>query len=396
MNKTMKKRIICVLMALVALLPAMADVESGIHFFHGTWSEAVAKAKQENKKIFIDFFTEWCGPCLNMALKVFPLPEVGAAYNPNFVCVKIDAEKGEGVTLAKKYNVRSYPTYVFVDPNTQQLIHRSGGNKPAEDFIADTEGALNPKKSSIYLDETYKSGKYDADFLIDYIRGKKVSGSRNVLKEFNQLIGMGAKLTDPKVWNLFSECVQGYDNPYIKQVSDNYDQFVKLFGKKAVDAKLEEATAYAPESFIQSLHDFDGKAYNLATVKMSNLFREKKYDEAWAQVDKLIADPTVDQKKFTRLLSFYTRVSSYSDDALTFDQLVKKIQYTRYVAYNNYDRDDAYPHYTYASALEYLIRRSQKEGKPIPASLLATPKYGKTEYDMRHPLLKAKPTYKRK
>ena len=85
----------------------------GIDFFHGTWAEGMAKAKQENKKVFIDFFTEWCGPCLNMALKVFTLPEVGYEYNKNFVCMKIDAEKGEGIELAKRYGVHSYPSYIF-------------------------------------------------------------------------------------------------------------------------------------------------------------------------------------------------------------------------------------------------------------------------------------------
>lgn len=73
---------------------------------------------------------------LNMALTVFPLPEVGEVYNKNFVCLKIDAEKGEGRELAKKYGIHSYPSYIFVNPKTETLIHRSGGNKPAADFIA--------------------------------------------------------------------------------------------------------------------------------------------------------------------------------------------------------------------------------------------------------------------
>ena len=190
------KKGLFILLLIAILLPAHAQ-ESGIRFFHGSWDEAVALAKKEKKKIFIDFFTEWCGPCLNMALTVFPLPQVGEMYNKNFVCLKIDAEKGEGRELAKKYGIHSYPSYIFVNPKTQKLIHRSGGNKPAADFIADAEGALDPKLSSVYLTEKYKSGKYDSDFLIDYIHRQKVSGNRNVQKDFDKLIEMGGKLTDP-------------------------------------------------------------------------------------------------------------------------------------------------------------------------------------------------------
>ena len=72
-------------------------------------------------------------------------------------------------------------------------------------------------------------------------------------------------------------------------------------------------------------------------------------------------------------------------------QVEKKIKYTKYVAYNMYDRDEAMPHYYYATALEYLIKRAQEEGKQIPAYIYETPQYGKEKYDMRHPLLKQKP-----
>lgn len=144
------KKLVFSLFFIAILLSATAQ-ESGIRFFHGSWDEAVTLAKKEKKKIFIDFFTEWCGPCLNMALTVFPLPQVGEMYNKNFVCLKIDAEKGEGRELAKKYGIHSYPSYIFVNPKTETLIHRSGGNKPAADFIADAEGALDPKLSSVYL-----------------------------------------------------------------------------------------------------------------------------------------------------------------------------------------------------------------------------------------------------
>jgi len=63
------------------------------------------------------------------------------------------------------------------------------------------------------------------------------------------------------------------------------------------------------------------------------------------------------------------------------------------VAYNTYDRDEAMPHYYYAVALEYLMQRAAQEGRQIPESFFAAPKYGKTEYSMRHPLLKPKPRH---
>lgn len=386
------KNFLIMLLAAVLLLPAAAQ-ESGIHFFHGTWEEGVEKAKQERKKIFIDFFTEWCGPCLNMSLKVFPLPEVGAAYNKDFVCMKIDAEKGEGVKLAAKYGVHYYPSYIFVDPATERLIHRSGGNKPAADFVADTRGALDPKYSSIYLTEKYTSDDYDVDFLMDYIRGQKVQGNRNLDGDFAKLIGMGCKLTDRKVWNLYRECITGYDNPYVRQVSDNYDEFVSLFGKKEVDTKLADATRYAPATFTQGLHDFEGKYHNQRMARMGELFRnESRPDLAWDYVDTLLADTLMNQRQLVDQLAFYTRVSpDYKDKDLSFEQLARKVAYTRYVAYNKYDRDDAAAHYNYAVALEYLMKRAVMEKKAVPIVLIAAPVHGKTVYDLRHPQLKSKP-----
>lgn len=371
--------------------------ESGIRFFHGNWEEAVALAKKEKKKIFIDFFTEWCGPCLSMALKVFPLPQVGEAYNNNFVCLKINAEKGEGRELAKKYGVASYPTYIFVDPKTQELLHRSGGNKPVADFIADTKGALNTKLSSIYLEKKYNSGKYDDAFLIDYIRGQKVSGNRNIQKDFDKLFDMGHKLTDKDVWDLYCECISGYKNPYVKQISDNYQQFVSLFGKEAVDTQLATVTADAPVTFLKEMCDFEGKAYNLKTAHLTGLFRQNKEEEAWEFADKLIADTTIDQGKFVKYLSFYTRINpKYTGSDMSFEQLTNKIRYARYVAYNMYDREDSQVHYNYATALECLIQRSIQENKAIPSDLLETPAFGKQSYDMRHPQLKQKPGYRKK
>ena len=61
-----------------------------------SFDEGLKAAKAENKLLFVDCYTSWCGPCKMMANTVFPDSTLGAWMNSKFVCMKIDMEKGEG------------------------------------------------------------------------------------------------------------------------------------------------------------------------------------------------------------------------------------------------------------------------------------------------------------
>ena len=102
------------------------------NFRHVSFAEGVAAAKAENKLVFIDFYTEWCGPCRMMANNIFPQKAVGDYFNEKFVCLKIDAEKGEGVELAKRFKVTAYPTFIVLDAHGIHLHHRAH-RRPGED-----------------------------------------------------------------------------------------------------------------------------------------------------------------------------------------------------------------------------------------------------------------------
>ena len=68
---------------LFSLIPfVLFAQDKGIHFEHGlSWQQVQAKAKSENKYVFMDCFTTWCGPCRFMSANIFPLQDVGDSMN---------------------------------------------------------------------------------------------------------------------------------------------------------------------------------------------------------------------------------------------------------------------------------------------------------------------------
>lgn len=159
------------LLIVSALFFSILGFSQGIEFEHGTWAEVLTKAKQTNKPIFIDVYTSWCAPCKQMSNNIFPLAEVGKVYNANFVCYKIDAEKGEGIEIAKKYDVKSYPTYLFIKADGV-LFSSSMSLMDAEAFIGVSKKALmdmNDPKPLTEWEKEYILIKNDTIFLKNYI-----------------------------------------------------------------------------------------------------------------------------------------------------------------------------------------------------------------------------------
>lgn len=165
------KKITCLLfsLSLFLLVHAQEAAEStaGIQFEQLDWDATLKMAKEQDKIIFVDAYTTWCGPCKMMDKNIYPLAEVGAFYNEHFVNVKIDMEKGEGLLFAKAYKVSAYPSYLFVDSDGK-LLHRGVGSQAAEAFIALGEAATDPDQQLGTQMEKFEKGERDAEFLRTY------------------------------------------------------------------------------------------------------------------------------------------------------------------------------------------------------------------------------------
>lgn len=145
--------------------------DKGTHFEHGlSWAQVKEKAKKENKYLFVDCFTTWCGPCKYMTSTIFPQEKVGTFFNKNFVNVKVQFDKtdkdseevkawyADADRMSKEYSVRAYPTFLIFSPDGQ-LVHRIVGGGEADDFIAKAEKALKPETQYYTQLKKFETGK---------------------------------------------------------------------------------------------------------------------------------------------------------------------------------------------------------------------------------------------
>ena len=89
----------------------------GTNFQDITLEEAIAKATQEKKHIFIECHTDGCVPCKMMKDKVFPHNKMAEYLNKEFINISVDNESGDGPQIMEKYDVQMFPTYIILEPN---------------------------------------------------------------------------------------------------------------------------------------------------------------------------------------------------------------------------------------------------------------------------------------
>ena len=148
-NSIMKK---IVYILLLTVLTSVNSIAQEINWL--TLEEAVALQKKTPKKIMMDVYTSWCGPCKMLDRNTFHNPDVVDYVNKNYYAVKFNAEGNDVITfkgktfsnpnykpeLAKRRNsphdltryfqVNAYPTIVFMDEQGELLAPVRGYKTP--------------------------------------------------------------------------------------------------------------------------------------------------------------------------------------------------------------------------------------------------------------------------
>lgn len=109
----------------------------------------LAEAKVQRKLIFVDVFTDWCGPCKMLDRNVFSDKKVGKQFNSYFINYKTDAKR-RGSVIAAQYNVKAYPMGLFINGDGE-LVHLFTGHMPVTNFMNEGEQALMRTTDGIEL-----------------------------------------------------------------------------------------------------------------------------------------------------------------------------------------------------------------------------------------------------
>jgi thioredoxin-related protein len=107
------------------------------------FNDAVAKARSENKPIFIEFYTDWCPYCRKFLRETIGNHKVASMLAENFAYVRFNAEdskkrvKFDGksyshVELTQAFGITSYPSLVFLDSKSQPITMLAGFVPPKQ------------------------------------------------------------------------------------------------------------------------------------------------------------------------------------------------------------------------------------------------------------------------
>lgn len=308
---------------LVLVLATLMAHAQGVKFeAEGTTLEqAAAKAKKENKLVFVDCYTQWCGPCKKMIRDVFPQEKVGKYMNERFVNIKIDMEAKYAEGLSKEWQVSGYPTFIIFNADAKEIGRFMGGSD-ADGFIRRVEEKSAVDAATNNLEERWNNGERGDAFLKEYLATLTATYKRDqadivaetLLNEKEKTFADDKELVDIFMKNINNPFASSFiytaQHPEalqamvgeravdmkIKSVLNAYTQ--QLFVKKGVNTVLDENKFTAYQALLRRLKIDDAEHYRL-TVLIDNAEKQGEYMEYVNYIKEYLATPGIDASDMT-------------------------------------------------------------------------------------------------
>lgn len=294
--------------------------KNGLRWNEGlSWNQVKAKAKHEDKYIFVDCFATWCGPCKFMDKYVYTNDTLYKYLNENFVSVKFQMDKtkhdteiimnlyGDADLIKSKYKVSSYPTVLLFSPDGY-IIGRFEGVKSTQAIISKCRSItisdnryhrllreyLNDSLSSDLLKElaikTKSLGDAElslkiAERYLTILDPNSLSDKSNVsfLREFRE---------SKNACQLAQRYIMGLDNDslFVKSNLEFLASFIYCVSKRGYDIfknySSKVNTIVGDEAFSKKAIDF--LVYKEVIEPLENIAKDNDIDPKWEVMEEII------------------------------------------------------------------------------------------------------------
>ena len=272
-----------------------SPAQSKIHFENISLDKAQMISTYQDKPIFLMGFASWCPHCKNMSENVFTDSLVADFYNENFICLKIDLESDSGIEVANKFDIESYPTFIFLDKNAT-VLYRISGEFTSEEFINEGKNAENESFQLPYLKQQFESSPRDYVTFINYALALQ-QGDLSVNSVANKYLSTKSnyELLSSASWKIISAFITDIHSNIFQFVIDHRMEYTAVVDSSEINYKIyktvndnirpvvernDTTTYYMLRNIAKTIHlrDVDSLIYNfdLNIYEISNSWESYK------------------------------------------------------------------------------------------------------------------------
>lgn len=279
---------------------------------------AFAKAKAQNKPVFVECFHPNCPICMSLE-PTLKNAEVGKFYNQNFINYKLNLSDAKQVKFLsdKKIYLPGFPLFLYFDKNQNILHHTDPVNTP-KDFVQHAKAALDPNTQSGTAWKRYQAGSRDIGMMasLAYLLRITQDTTRNI-KVANDLYSVYPKdkLKSSESWEIAKKCLMDVENGFAEFWLRNLDTARKYETEKGhagtetnAMGMLVQMAIYSPKASKYSLAKVNKlKQYmnligagqyitsNTWHIEAQALIREQGQDKAMAFIQNQVSQTSQPQ-----------------------------------------------------------------------------------------------------
>ncbi|WP_319802354.1 thioredoxin family protein [Flavobacterium sp. N502540] len=220
------------------------------------YNTALNDAKAQGKPVFLMLYADWCPHCNLMKKEVFSDPAVIDFLKKNYVCVWKNIEKEEGTALKNKFNTKSLPSFLFIDPAAETLLYALKGELKKEVFMTEVNNALNPKLQLPYLEKEFLADPSNVDKFFNYLNTLKKGKDRTDLSIPTHIYlntQSDAQLISETNWRMIANGVTDIKSREFQYVLSHNKEFAAVASQSRIDRKIENIVTESLRPYVDNL-----------------------------------------------------------------------------------------------------------------------------------------------